>query len=174
MIATIRRVVLLGYMCSGKSTVGAALARRLEWAFVDLDAEIEHRTGRPVKSLVAEAGEGALRALEADLTAALARDDRLVVAPGGGWITQPDLLAALGPDTLSVWLQASPEETLRRLRAGGPGRPFRDHPNPIGPILQMLAEREPLYALADVAITTDGRSPEEIAFEIECAVRAVG
>jgi shikimate kinase len=171
MIEAIRRVVLLGYMCSGKSTVGASLARRLEWAFVDLDAEIEHQTGQPVKTLVATEGAGALRELEAELTDELAQGHGLVIAPGGGWITQPGLLRVLGADTLSVWLQTSPGEIVRRLRADPMERPLREHPDPLPVIEEMLAARAPLYRLADLALPTDGCTAEEVAFQIERTVR---
>jgi shikimate kinase len=171
MMEAVHRVVLLGLMCSGKSTVGAALARRLEWAFVDLDAEIEHHTGQAVKSLVVSEGEAALRALEADLSRELAGAEGLVLAPGGGWITQPRLLEQLGEGTLSVWLQTSVEEIERRLDADPVDRPLRSHPERPSAIRRVLDDREPYYQLADLVIRTDGRSPESIAFEIETIVR---
>jgi shikimate kinase len=165
------RVVLLGYMTSGKSTVGAALARRLEWRFVDFDVEIERREGATVREIIATAGEDHFRDLEAALTEEVAGAPFLVLAPGGGWITRPELLARLGPETLSVWLHVSPEETVRRLRADDIDRPFRDLADPVPHIAEMLAEREPLYRLADLFLPTDGRSPESLAFEIEQVVR---
>jgi shikimate kinase len=167
----IERVVLLGYMCSGKSTVGAALARRLEWRYLDFDVEIEHREGRTVKEVVDGAGEDYLRAAEAALTEEAATASGAVLAPGGGWITQPGMLARLGPGTLSVWLRASAGETVRRLREDSIDRPFKDHPDPAGMVAQMLSEREPLYRLADLTVPVDLRTPEEIAFEIEQVVR---
>ena len=167
----VRRVVLLGYMCSGKSTVGQALARRLEWDFLDFDVEIEHREGRTVRQIVAEDGEERFREREAALTGEAMHADRLVMAPGGGWITSPELLGMLGMETLAVWLRVSVEETVRRLREDDIDRPFRDLPRPEAAIAEMLAEREPLYRLADLSIPTDGRSPESIAFEVEQVVR---
>ena len=167
----IERVVLLGYMTSGKSTVGQALARRLEWEFVDFDVEIEHREGRTVKEIIADEGEERFREMEAALTEEAAGRPGLVLAPGGGWITRPEQMDLLGPGTLSVWLRVSVDESVRRLRTDGVDRPFRDHPDPRGMIAQMLAEREPLYRLADVSVPTDGRSPEGVAFEIETVVR---
>ena len=172
--AAIRRVVLLGYMCSGKSTVGAALARRLEWGFLDFDVEIEHREGQTVKAIVDAAGPDRLRAMEAALTEEAAATERVVLAPGGGWITQPEMLEVLGPGTLSVWLRVSPEETVRRLHADTIDRPFRDQPDAPERVARMLAEREPLYRLADLAVPVDLRTPEEIAFEIEQVVRTRG
>lgn len=174
MAGRIERVVLLGYMCSGKSTVGEALARRLEWRFLDLDVEIERREGRSVKDLIAEDGEERFRHLEAALTDEAAEARMLVLAPGGGWITRPELLGMLGSETLRVWLKVSPEETARRLQADSIDRPFRDLADPTSRIAEMLEQREPLYRLADLSIPTDGRSAESIAFEIECILRTRG
>jgi shikimate kinase len=168
----VERVVLLGYMTAGKSTVGAAVARRLEWRFLDFDVEIGRREGIGVPDLVAESGMERLRELEAELTEEVSGARHLVLAPGGGWITRPELLARLGPATLAVWLRVSPEETARRLMEDDIERPFRDRIDPVPMIARMIAEREPLYRLADLSIPTDGRPIESIAFEIECVVRA--
>lgn len=167
----IERVVLLGYMTSGKSTVGQALARRLEWEFLDFDVEIEHRAGASVKDIIASRGEAAFREMEAALTAEVAARPGVVLAPGGGWITRPDQLDRLGSRTLSVWLRVSVDETVRRLNTDSIERPFRGHPNPREMIGQMLAQREPLYRLADLSVPAEGRSPEGVAFEIETIVR---
>jgi shikimate kinase len=167
----VERVVLLGYMTAGKSTVGQALARRLEWSFLDFDVEIERRDGRTIGELVDTEGEEHFRRLEAALTEEAARTPYLVLAPGGGWITRPEQLTALGPGTLAAWLRVSPEETARRLRADTIARPFREMADPVPIIAEMLAGREPLYRLADVSIPTDNRSPESIAFELETIVR---
>jgi shikimate kinase len=170
----VERVVLLGYMTSGKSTVGQALARRLEWRFLDFDVEIERRAGTSVPDLVLERGQGALRDAEDELTAEAAGVARVVLAPGGGWITRPERLEMLGPGTLAVWLRVSPDETVRRLRADAIERPFREMDDPRPRIEAMLQAREPLYRLADLSIPTDGRSTESIAFEIETIVRIRG
>lgn len=167
----VRRVVLLGYMASGKSTVGEALARRLEWSYLDFDVEIERREGATVQQIIAAAGEEHFRRLEAALTAEAAGADRLVLAPGGGWVTRPEFLDALGMETLAVWLRVSPEETVRRLRSDTIDRPFKDHPDPVGMVTEMIVERLPLYERADLTVPADARSPESIAFEIEQLVR---
>ena len=171
---TIGRIVLLGYMCSGKSTVGEALARRLEWPLVDFDLEIERREGRPIATIIDERGEEYFRSLEAALTEEIAAEPGLVLAPGGGWITRPDLLERIRPGTLAVWLRVSPEETVRRLLRDGAGRPLHDHPDPLTPVQGMIAEREPLYRLADLTTNGDGRTAEEVAFEIEQLARTRG
>ena len=168
----VQRVVLLGYMASGKSTVAEALARRLEWSYLDFDVEIERREGATVQQIIAAAGEERFRDMEAALTAEAATAEGVVLAPGGGWITRPELLESIRPGTLSVWLCVSPEETVRRLKDDTIDRPFKDHPDPVGLITEMLVERFPLYQRADVALPADARTPEQIAFEIEGIVRA--
>lgn len=168
----IARVVLLGYMTAGKSTVGESLARRLEWDFVDFDVEIVRRAGRPIREIIDRDGEDAFREMEAALTEEVAERPGLVLAPGGGWIMRPEQLDRLGRATLSVWLRVSAEETVRRLRADDIPRPFRDHPDPRAMVAKMLGEREPLYRLADISVPAEDRSVEGIAFEIETVIRA--
>lgn len=170
----VEKIVLLGYMCSGKSTVGESLARRLRWGFLDFDVEIESREGRPIWELVEARGEEELRRMEEALTREIADEVGLVLAPGGGWITQPGLLEAIRAGTLAVWLSVSPEETVRRLREDPQDRPLKDHPDPIEQVAQMIGEREPLYRRADLRIPTDDRDVEEIAFEVEQLVRVRG
>jgi shikimate kinase len=170
----IERVVLLGYMCSGKSTVGESLAHRLGWDFLDFDVEIERREGRTIRAVVEGDGEDTLRQMEAALTEEVSRLGRVVLAPGGGWITRPELLDALGPTTFAAWLRVSPPETVRRLQEDSIDRPLRDAPDAVEQVAAMIAEREPLYRLADVVVPTDGRYVEEIAFEVENIVRARG
>jgi shikimate kinase len=161
-------------MCSGKSTVGEALARRLEWRFLDFDVEIERREARPVAAIIDAEGEEYFRGAEAMLTREVSAAPAVVLAPGGGWITRPELLEAIRPGTFSVWMSVSVEETVRRLRSDSIDRPFRDHPDPGGMIAAMLAEREPLYRRADLKVPADGRTVEQVAFEIEQVVRTRG
>ncbi len=168
---SIERVVLLGYMCSGKSTVGSALARRLNWRFLDFDVEIERREDRSIAAIIEERGAAHFRSLEAALTREIAQEAELVISPGGGWITQPDLLEAIRAGTLSAWLRVSVEETVRRLREDPIDRPLKEMSAPEEKIAKMLEEREPLYRLADLMVPTDQRDPEALAFELETLVR---
>jgi shikimate kinase len=170
----VRRIVLLGYMCSGKSTVGEALARRLEWDFLDFDVEIERREGRIVREIIDADGAEYFEGLEVALTEEIANADTLVIAPGGGWITRPELLNGMARGTLAVWLYVTPEETVRRLKADTIARPFKDMDDPTERIASMIAEREPLFRLADVTIPADVRSIESVAYEIEQMVRTRG
>jgi shikimate kinase len=88
---TPRRVVLWGFMASGKTAVGAALARRLAWEHLDLDAEVVRRAGCSIAELFRTRGEPEFRRLEAEATAAVIDREEVVLSPGGGWITNPDL-----------------------------------------------------------------------------------
>jgi shikimate kinase len=136
--------------------------------------EIEQRDGRSIKQLIDEEGEERFRGIEAELTEEFSRERYLILSPGGGWITRPELLDAIRPGTLAVWLQVSPEETTRRLMEDSIDRPFKDHPNPVEQIAAMQSEREPLFRLADITVPANARSVEEIAFEIEQLARTRG
>jgi shikimate kinase len=170
----IARVVLIGFMAAGKSTTGRALADLLGWRFVDFDDEIERRTGRTVPEIFEQDGEERFRALEAALTEELGTVAGAVLAPGGGWITQPEVLRQLGPDSLVVWLRISPEEAARRAARGPNHRPLLAGPDPLGLARELIAQREPLYRLADVAIDVDGREPTDIAAQIADLAAARG
>jgi shikimate kinase len=170
----IERVVLLGFMGSGKSTVGEALARRLEWRYLDFDVEIERREDAAVSAIIRAKGEEYFRAAEAALTREVAELAGVVLSPGGGWITQPEMLEMIRPGTFAAWLRVSPEETVRRLRSDPIDRPLRDLPDAIPRVAEMLADREPLYRLADAIFPGDGVSAELVAFEIEQMVRTRG
>jgi shikimate kinase len=111
------RIVLVGFMAAGKTTAGRRLADRLGWRFVDFDAALERRTGLAPGTLIREHGEARLRREEARLTDELAGCRRTVLAPGGGWITQPELVARLGPGTALVWLRLPAAEAVRRAEA---------------------------------------------------------
>ena len=170
----IERVVLLGFMAAGKTAVGAELARRLGWAHLDLDREIERREGRTVAAIFAAEGEGRFRELEARATAELASRSRVVLSPGGGWITGAGNLEALGPGTLAVWLQVSPGEAVRRAGAAPGERPLLAGSDPLEAARRLLEARAPLYARAGLHVDTEGRSPGEVAAIIQTELRARG
>jgi shikimate kinase len=161
-------------MAAGKSAVGAELARLLGWRHVDLDAEIAREAGRSVAALFAAEGEAAFRAREARATRALAEARELVLSPGGGWITTPGLLESLGAGTLSVWLQVEPAEVVRRAAAAAGERPLLAGTDPLRVVQHLLAEREPLYARAHLALPTGGRTVDELARTILFELRARG
>lgn len=172
--ARVERVVLVGFMCAGKSAVGALLARRLGWAFVDLDRLIEEREGRPVREIFADGGESAFRRVEAEVSDSVSMWARMVLAPGGGWmgnVLRDDLPV---DGTVRVWLRVSAEEVVRRGAAAPGARPLLAGPDPLSAARRLLAEREPSYSLADLSVDTEGRTPAQIAVEVERAVLGLG
>jgi shikimate kinase len=170
--AAIERVVLLGLMAAGKTAVGAELARRLGWRHVDLDAWIEAREGRRIAQIFAADGEARFRELEAEATRDVAGVAGVVLSPGGGWITRPENLEALGAGTLSVWLQVSPEEAVRRAGAAPGERPLLAGPDPLAAARRILDARAPLYSRALLHVSTEGRPPAAVAGNIEAEVKA--
>jgi shikimate kinase len=167
------RVVLLGFMASGKTAIGRALAARLGWAHVDLDHEIEAGAGAPVEEIFREHGEAYFRRLEVETTPRLLRSPHIVLSPGGGWVTNPGLFESLPPDSLTVWLRVTPEEVLRRVEADpdGPVRPLLQASDPLARIRRLMEERAALYRKAAFHVETAGRSTEEIVDEVEGIVR---
>ena len=170
----VERVVLLGLMCSGKTSVARELAGRLGWVHLDLDREIEAQEGQTIPELFRVYGEAHFRRLEAAATERVAGRRGVVLSPGGGWITNPALLERLGPATLSVWLQVSPELAVARAGPSRGARPLLDVPDPLSAVRRLLAEREPLYRLADMAVSTDTLDPASVASLIEHEIRMRG
>ena len=157
------RVVLIGLPGAGKSAVGRLLAERLDWAFVDVDAVITAQTGLSIADLFHRDGESAFRAMELRLTAALSSEPATVLAPGGGWAAQPGTLEALPAGTAVVWLRVSVEEAIQRLRGSPEQRPLLAGPDPAAALQALAGSREHRYALADLAVDVDGRTPAEVA-----------
>jgi shikimate kinase len=165
--AVVDRVILIGFMCSGKSTVGSLLAGRLDWEFVDFDQEIEGAHNLTIAEIFRDYGEEHFRRLEAELTEVVEDRRRVVLAPGGGWVTQPELALRLRDNSLTIWLRVQPDTVYRRHRLQGDvERPLLAGEDPRGDIRSLLAAREPLYQQADVAIETEGRTPAELVEEI--------
>ena len=162
-------IVLVGFMAAGKTTVGHRLGERLGWRTVDFDEAISARVGRTPAELIREQGEAALRREEHRLTEELAGEKRVVLVPGGGWITAPGVLEALHPATALVWLRVSLEEALRRAESQGDrvDRPL------LGELegrearaADLLREREPYYARAPLVVDVDGKPPGRVVDEI--------
>jgi len=154
------RIYLTGFMGSGKSTIGPLLAARLGYSFLDLDALIEARVGKPVSSLFAEDGEVAFRALEAALLRETTRQEHVVVALGGGALTFEENLSLARASGGVVYLRVSPMQLARRLATGSEGRPLlkgADGQRLSGVSLQakieaMLVRREAFYRRAHVTV----------------------
>lgn len=163
-------ITLVGYRGTGKSTVGRALADRLGWRCCDADAVIEERAGCSIRQIFDEQGEPAFRVLEQDVLAELLREDRLVIAAGGGAVLNAatrERMQSAGP---VVWLQASVDTILQRLTsddATHQRRPALTDLDEQDEVTRLLAVREPLYReVCTIAVVSDGRTPDDIADEI--------
>ncbi len=168
MIRVPRRVVLVGFMGAGKTTVGRLLAQRLGWDFCDLDRRVEVRTGQSVAELFASRGEAAFREEERAAALGLLEREACVVAAGGGAWHEPGTREVLARDSLSVWLQADLATLLARV-PGDPARPLaRDRAR----MAALFAERQPSYRLADLSVETKDRSPHDVADQLAAYVRA--
>jgi shikimate kinase len=157
------RVVLVGLPGTGKSTVGAELAHRLQVAFADSDELVAQQTGRSVAEIFRLQGEPAFRQLEADMIAEALGGFDGVLALGGGAVTTGSVrqdLAASGVPV--VLLTAARDELLSRL-AGTGSRPLLAGDAPAR-LAELAEKRQPLYReVASLTVTTDGRSPAEVA-----------
>ncbi len=163
-----RRIVLTGFMGSGKSTVGPLLARRLGWSFVDADDAIEAEAGCTIPELFRREGEAVFRERERATIARLMGGDGLILALGGGAIEDgaTRTLLATAPDTLLVHLEVELATTLARCRGTEHLRPvLADQAN----LASRYERRLPLYRAAHVSIAVDEMTPRQV---VEAIVKA--
>lgn len=158
-------VVLVGFMGSGKSSVGRELSRRFGAPFVDVDERIESATGSPIRDLFALEGEPAFREREkAALRDALSVKG-CVIATGGGAFSDVENRVLLRSYAPVVYLEAAVETLLERL-AGDLGRPLLRGGDREEVVRELLSRRVPGYRTADVTVRTDGRTVEEVAGQV--------
>ncbi|MGH9546575.1 MAG: shikimate kinase [Terriglobales bacterium] len=162
----VRAVVLVGFMGAGKSSVGAALGRRLGWPFEDLDVRIEAQEKRTVEQIFRQSGEGAFRHLEHAALRSLVDEliaSAKVVALGGGAFAQANNAALLERDGLStVFLDAPVEELFRRCQEQRVDRPLRGD---LEEFRRLYETRRPCYLKAALRIDTAGKDVETVARE---------
>jgi shikimate kinase len=163
-------VILIGYRATGKTTVARLLAERLGWQWVDADVEIERRAGKSIARIFADDGEPVFRQLEAEVIAELCRQQRLVLAAGGGAPLRSESRQRMRDSGKVVWLLARPETILARMSADVTTlarRPNLTAQGPLEEIMQLLQVREPIYQQsAHLAIDTESKSPRQITEEI--------
>lgn len=167
-----RSVILVGLPGSGKSSVGRAVANRMGAKFVDLDLEIESKTGSTVAQLFANQGEAAFRKLEYETTAELAAGSPAVWAPGGGWAAIPGVLALVRPDACIIHLAVSPRGALARLRQHASIRPLLRVLEPEAELNRLRQERAAAYAAADFVVDTESTDIEHVVDQVEQLARA--
>lgn len=153
-------ISLTGFMGAGKSSVGKELARRLGWAFVDLDEEVVLLDGRSIPAIFRESGESAFRQLETNALKRVLemRKDHFVLSLGGGTICQDKAREMILALTVCIFLNASDEEILRRVGDDTGSRPVFN--------IAKKKERLPFYRQAHHEISTDGKSVQQVVDEI--------
>lgn len=164
-----RNIILVGFMASGKTSVGRALAAAVGWPLVDADDEIVARAGKPIHRIFRDDGEPAFRQLEREVIADLCAATGQIIASGGGAFADPqnrDVMRAAG---VVCYLSARPETILRRIRrqdAGAAVRPLLAVPDPAARIAELLSQRADAYARAHHKVDTDGLTAYGVAVRI--------
>lgn len=145
---------LVGFMGTGKTTLGRRLARELGFRFLDSDHEIEKRAGMKVAQIFEQMGEGAFRKMEREFIESGHPNSNCVVACGGGLVCRDDMPSLVRSKGVSVVLFSTAEEILQRV-SGNKNRPLLNVPNPLERIRALMQERESFYLKAGIAILVD-------------------
>jgi len=161
----IHNLALIGFMGSGKSSVGRLVANSLHFDYLDTDQVIEFRAHKTISEIFRQEGEPAFREWERRVVEELLHRTKTVISTGGGLPTNEANLASLKTHALVVCLWASPETLFERVRTHT-HRPLLEEPDPLAKIRLLLAEREAFYRQADVLVNTEMRSPREVATQV--------
>jgi shikimate kinase len=167
-----RNLYLIGMMGSGKSSTGRPLAQRLGYGFVDADGVVEALAGRPIAQIFESDGEQGFRSLESQVLQAIGERHSLVVATGGGVITQPENWGILHQGIV-IWLAPERDQLLARLHLDPGARPLLQERDPAAVLDALLEARTPLYAEADLRITVGDETVNAVAERILEAIPGI-
>jgi XRE family transcriptional regulator, aerobic/anaerobic benzoate catabolism transcriptional regulator len=160
-------IALLGVRGAGKSSVGAALARRLGLRFVEVDQEIEQAAGLPLGDIFTLHGEAYYRRVEREvLTRLLADTAPMVLATGGSIVNDPTNYALLLRRAHTIWLKARPEDHWNRVVAQGDQRPMAENPHAFEELRALLTARQKLYGRAERTVDTSERTLKQVVAEL--------
>ena len=157
-----RSIYLIGMMGSGKTSTGRPLAERLGYGFVDADAVIEQAAGCSIPEIFERDGEAGFRELETQVMSAICQRHSLVVATGGGVVTQRKNWGLLHSGIV-IWLDVMRDQLLARLKADATERPLLQTPDPEAALDDLMAQRKPLYGEADLTVVIDQEDPATVA-----------
>ena len=164
--------MLVGLPGSGKSTVGALVAEKLGRTFLDFDLEIERREAMPISQIFGERGEPAFRQLERKITEEVKEFGNMILAPGGGWISDKEGVALIRPPAKLIYLRVKPETALKRLSSAPGSRPLLNKPDPLGELTKLFEARRMDYQAADIEVGTELYTPQQVADEIVAKIQA--
>lgn len=157
-----RRIALIGLRGGGKSTLGRLLAEHLDVPFVELDREIERRSGANLSEIFDMFGQETFRRAEREaLDDVLRRHPHFVIATSGSIVTEPSTLELLLASCFTVWVRAEPQEHMKRVMAQGDMRPMANNIRAMEDLVSILKSREPLYAKAEAVVATTRKTPEQ-------------
>jgi shikimate kinase len=160
-----RNITLVGFMGTGKTTVGRILARKLGYRFIDVDEEIEREQAVTISHIFSEMGEPYFRELEKNMIKTLSLKEGLIISAGGGAVVDESNIEAMKQGGALVCLTATPDEIMKRV-GNSTNRPLLKVPDPMAKIMELLSKREPYYLKADIIVDTTIKTPEEVAAEI--------
>src|SRR5207253_6088963 len=164
-------IALIGLRGAGKSTLGRMLAKKIGWSFVELNKEVERENGLSVAEIIALYGQEGFRRMEqAALEQLLARKELMVLATGGGIVSEPLSFELILSSFYTIWVKAEPEEHMARVRRQGDLRPMADDRSAMAELRSILKSREPLYARASAVVDTSGLSVDAAAAGLFSAV----
>lgn len=170
-------IYLIGYRCTGKTTLGRELARELGWEFVDMDDLLVTEAGQSISEMVAEKGWSYFRDRERDLLSRLAGTDPMVVGTGGGIVLDPDNVAEMRASGKVVWLQCNSDTINQRIQGDARTEKMRPALTDKGlqaEIESVLQEREPLYSsAAHFSLATDEGDIQGLCKEIIAKLNGV-
>ncbi|MCG0278418.1 MAG: shikimate kinase [Thermanaeromonas sp.] len=157
-------IVLVGFMASGKTTVGRLLATYLGWEFVDTDIEVEKVAGSSIPAIFSQKGEAYFRQVEKEVITRVVAGSRKVIATGGGVVSDPENRERLWAGNKVVWLKV-PLDIVWQRAAGDKSRPLLQG-RTREQVEALLKERELYYAMAHLHVEVEGKGPSQIAREI--------
>ena len=167
-------VILVGLPGAGKTTVGRAVAQQLGRTFLDIDTEIERREGRSVGEIFAQNGEQAFRKLERRVTEELAELGGMIVSPGGGWITNQEVVTLVRPPARLIYLRVQPSTSIARLGSQRATRPLLTRPDPLAELERLLDQRKAAYESADFVVSTELKDLQGVIKEVAELASAAG
>lgn len=161
----LKNIVLTGFMGTGKTTVGRALAKKLHMRLVDVDEEIEKDQKMSINDIFGRQGEPYFREIETAMIKKLSQEKNIIISTGGGAVLKKENMEALKENGIVFCLNARVETILERT-GRNENRPLLKVSNPKEKINELLAFRKPFYEQAGIMIETDGKSPIEVVQEI--------
>ena len=169
------RISLIGLRGAGKSTLGELAGARLGMPFVELNCEIEEHSGMPVNEVLALYGQEGYRKLEAQaVSRVIATHESMILAVAGGIVAEPETYQTLLDNFHTIWIKATPDEHMARVRAQGDERPMAGNPEAMQQLRSILTSREALYQRASASLDTSGKHLDNSLDELVAIIESRG